>query len=499
MNITRDVALFTLKHTTNPALAARLADHLGEDAIGTELQIHFPNEWVIAKQKSSAKIAAFAIKYCNDAATLAEITTKAKRISVRCALASNPSTPRTSVDFLLASAKERDEWDVRHAAEAALRPVAPTKSELERFEEALADSDTLRTSYSRESFLESILDLEIADQPVALAKVLETAKEVDPRWIPQLLIGHRCKVSRISDHLVELINADPIELLVELSAEHRSAILLDIVRDLASSRSYRNAEPGVVDLALARLIVADVPAELVKTARYISDLQVWATPEAVDLFLSHPGWVSVMVNHTMTETQLTQLIEVTPPKERHVLFTRLGRFEKTRAFALELFSKLPEGESIHDHDEAQAVLDVCDSADDELVGILKRRIADPLRASYLSGGWSINRMTILPSIDELDELVELVNNNTVTAREVLQSVRSRGFTTEMSNRLIDTLPGGCAWAMRDPGSTSKYVFDRLVTTGADIELIMDQLSSNPGAPLNIMCQALRRLASVQAS
>jgi len=86
------VARFLLANTDDPERAARLVDEHPELAGRVTLKVSFPPAWVLAKQRESVDIARFAVRNCDDPATLHLIAAKyAKRKAIRDALDANPA------------------------------------------------------------------------------------------------------------------------------------------------------------------------------------------------------------------------------------------------------------------------------------------------------------------------------------------------------------------------------------------------------------------------
>jgi len=504
VNLSKDVALFALKHTADPDLAAKLVDHLGDRAIGVNIKVTFPAAWVQAKQKENAKVAAYAIRYCDDPATLADIATKAKRITVRTALAENRSTPTATVQELLKSAMERNEWDVRNAANKALAPTPPEKTPLEIFEEFISDTDRFTSTYRRDRVFELITDLDEADRPAALAKVVEIADIHAPGWIETLVIAQHCKLQEtLPAELYATLGADPLGMLEASLPQVRKEALRSLVRDLVNQRGDKEQ---VVDLLLARLIADNVDPELVTEPRYRSIQPNWATADAAGHLLGRPGWWRILLRHTLTGELTSKLIEVTPEHKRIELFERFAHWEKNRDFALQIFAALPEGAEVKERDAIEALLEVCESKDDELFAQLLNRVSGERLTEYLTGSWKIKGENLKPGTEQLDQLIAQVTSGSVSADEVMRTVSTNlyRYSSPKANDapeltyLIDNMPGAAAWTVAGSIQLSEYVYERLVATGANIEIALDQFSGNPRAPLNTMCQVLRSLTALQA-
>ena len=492
MNLSKTVARFALAHTTDPMTAAQLADSL-EDMLLSPMcatQVGFPPAWVLAKQKCPVDIAAYAVRFCRDAATLDLLAAKAKRHGVVDALLANPHLSDAGLALLAA----RDlGWRVnnRVVKATALRTAAPRVSLDTYLTMAEENPNLLNTNHQKE-----VLDLlgapEVGTELVD--RTIEQTTRQGNTWIVNNVFattyggGMRYGPERGLDKT----SLSAIEILDFLPVTGQAKVLRKYVIDgLASLRDGST----LMGTDVAKRVLELVPISALDS----SLLNGWRTgsaftAEALDLFLVHPEWCPYLLRHTCTDEQFGTLIAGLPDE---LAIQMLSKDHGSRARVQQVITHLPESTVIGDSDAIEAVLSYVDGAEDPLLTFLVEHASDPMLVRYLAGQWLHNRRVFLPDIAAVRGLVERVGRDAIAGDT--SRVGSRLFRShpEYVCELAEELPGFARGNLDEP-MLSEYVYNRLVGTGADMELALSQLDTCPQVGLRVLCAGITKMGRLRA-
>lgn len=521
MSLSTHVARMVLRNTTEPAVAVRMAQLLGAEVLDTNLRAtSFPSEWVLAQQKQNTKLAAHAIKNCQDPDTLRAVVERPKSIAslregVLGAIFSNPATPPDVIDHLVASAtenrygskfhrwkKRHEELAVRHK-DATCSPQEHYKRTQEMFGQLASHGATPTLTYVMRELcvIAERADAEPADVDKYLSDVLFPGGGGDrtkSALLSRLLLLQltRGRIYRPEDTLLSLTTLDAKGLLESQSADDRAAAIADFFLQ------RRDPNESHLDLETVELLASYAPSDLV--AKYVVRhhySERILSEEAIDYVIENMSWRVALLQQNLTEQQFA------------ALFSRLTMAEKSDAldFAITAerldvvvadFEANPShwAETI-DATTARKLCRYLDGPNDERFVFIARATYTSEAAELFTvalpnahGAWWPNAR-FLPEFASNPVLREFKNVQKVISNHESSSPEKNAYW----KTYVDVVPGVAHLIVTTrAGSFTDsvdYIYQRISSGGADIELAAGVLDSQPQASLDQVCEVISRLAA----
>jgi len=493
-----NVVGFALRHTSDSAFAARLADQLGDQMIDFAPKVTFPAHWVLAKQKSNAKVAGYAVTHCDDPATLDAIEAKAKRVTVREALACNPHLSSETQERMMKIALATGDRGVRSAL-TRRQPPEPTVSAKERLDEMLLgpkedEYHPLRPQ-RRDTIFSLIGQLDEQLRSEYVNKVYEALYNAGYTWMVTDMVLRQYQALSLDSEYAELydhLTVKPFEALDALDPSQQAEIIKALV-----GRAVERYRTGVLPLdteVVKRLVVLAKPTEVIPRHVYRTK-NTWFTPEAVDALLESPEWGPLLYTHELSDEQAARLVKITPSHQRLELFDIVN---ESRERCEMVMNSLDDDAQIADTDIVETVLNTAtDSTDPLLTELIDRLTGSPV-SNYLAGRWEVKDQRVLPDASRAADLVASCADVESTVRATMLELRRANPDPDYTHALIETLPYALPYAL-DIDHMADYVYTRLESTGADMEMAIDQLSLSLNVPLNKLCSTLRQLTALTAA
>jgi hypothetical protein len=474
-----------LSNTTVAEEAAKYADQLGNLMVGYEPRVAFPPKWVLAKQKASAKIAAYAVLHCNDVPTLNSLATSpsvTKRISVLEALHANKNLPAKTKTAVLSMIKQHYNPS----------PLSTLTSITDAFTEAIA---TMSCPDDLDAFDEPLMHLQVT--PAVIDGLFNELVSTHPIWAALSYIASKTGVTDMNTYheFWTKGTVTPVEALAKLLGPDQHRVLHDLLH-LATDNYFTKLFDAKIDDDLVLLMMRSVDPSTVKTSR---GEPLYARPTftdaATELLLGDRAWHNILWYQELNANQMKRLIADTPASRRVLL---LGIAHEDHAIVEAILSSLPADAIIDDTAGVEAVLRTLEYRGDPLFELMLSHCSGYMVLDYLTGGWQIGRASVLPSVDRIPELSARTKGiATTTVIEHLHT--TLGFQYRPSrnyqNAIIDHLPGALEYVLTEK-SHNEYVYERLSTTGASPELVLDQLVFASGSTLNNLCDVLSALVRV---
>ena len=493
MSLSQKILAFTLRQTDDPVKAARMATLLGEAMVDVRPLTSFPPEWVLAQQKSSAPVAAYAVRFCDDLETLATIAFKAKRLTVLRALAANPHLDLASLAWVRKLGEEKGDWNISRAYQT--RSAVPTGSALRlTTADVLADPHHYLNAVNRAEVLELIgHNATTGDQ---IEAIVEAALAVDASWLVCEHLNSKFGWGHSRHSGLATAEVDVQKALRVIGTEQLPEFLTTLVSRALDQ--YSAFPTPAFDVAMAEQVMTHVnPAKILAGSSKRRRTNAFS-PESLDLLLSNRDWLHVVKAHHLTDTQFQKTLELSAPTD---LVEMIAHTENSPQRVRSLLVALQPETTLSSTDVA-TLLTAVTGRHDSLVTELVHRSGMSALTEYLAGRWDIKGVTpvrLMPSTQELPALVErlselaLDKSQAIDARFIMSNITSLrpAPPLEYVHQLIELVPDMAAAAIgtRYEGQ----VYARL-SSCQNIELALEQFSNNPSTPLGQLVRTADLLA-----
>jgi hypothetical protein len=500
--VSKEILGFALSHVTDPVTAAKLADQLGKDAAEFTPVVVYPSAWVLAKQKAAVKLAAHAVTYCDDPATLEHIATTTTRQGVMKALVANPATSDAARSRIL-----------RDPLMTTTRPT-PTPTTLSPA--ALAELEELVRIHSGPSsagtsswvaakhlnFLNNLLD-RASTPPDIVDALVDKLIALDPKLVPVSFFSAftGTKTAQGYAHFWTRGSLTPQDLAARLSTQENTAALTDLLKFAITARQENTAKEeldlDVLDLIIKYVAPASIPTY--KATRYSVPTHIFSDA-SVELLLGSPQWMHLLWYHTLTTSQLAKLITRSTASQ---VLDLVDCFSGNYELITLLLDQLPARAEVSNRKTLQSILAVAKGPHDPLLHKLVEHAVPEMLVEYITGNWATGpyrfQVPLMPTIEDLALLAPRVSlaPPAVLQSAIAQMVHQRYERAPESyyQALLDLIPGAIP-AMLDDPRHAPYIFRRLTGTGAPMDIILDQLNNASNTGLNNFVEVLTALSRV---
>jgi hypothetical protein len=301
-------AKFALARTTDPDLAARLADHLGLSAIDVVPAVAFPPTWVLAAQRSSAPFAAYAARHLADPETMEFIWSTTKRATVKQALAESQyltTDLRRQFYEQVLGTKSRSLWSALLKKERDHSPAVAYEAVLEGFRSSPPIYATTLLGW-----------LSIRDSlPVEWIDTLVTEGLAAGEFLP-FVSALTARLGTRQSYPAFASSSYSLSALLGLAAQEAAARPHALTTALTNSvqAAFKYNDPS-----LAKEISADDTKALMQLLPHFpgtlaAELDFSAVPapyfsySAVDELLTNPTWFPVAALCTLSDDQFERLV-----------------------------------------------------------------------------------------------------------------------------------------------------------------------------------------------
>lgn len=438
---------------------AQLCDRLGNAMVNVSPQVSFPSSWVLEHRHENARVVQFILANCDDHEVITAIAAKEKRQSVLGAIA-------------------------RHPLMNSLEAKAPTgKKSREVSARAFISSPDVFRSYFRgpQAFVEDATLIarkkpNFADQ---LVKLFLVEGSID---LPGDYISYLCGSQSQGESLFELASCS-IEDVVSWARHDVAQEILKYVLD-EQGLVY---QPGVNAEFATALVKHMEPREF--------DYEVYDegtfTPGAVDVLLGSEAGVSLLADQTMSDRQFALFMERAPKSCLvDANSSILGNLKGSRARLEQVLTRFEKEEiEISENSHFEAALNCIESLTDPLFARLLDRLHTNLLVSYALSSFE---SSLSAKVRSFGGGVIPVGSISAINRRIKSNPHERGFilsflakyrSSEMFFACVDEVDGMAQFVMTDPRA-SEYIYERILESGADEELLVDQLDTATTTNLN---------------
>jgi hypothetical protein len=456
---------FAINHTENKYYGAALADQLSGSALTQcSPKFFFPADWVAEKARGHVEIASFAVKYCDDSATLAAISRRDKRLAVMKALAKNSHLLDEDYAVMLERAGARDfSYEVAQsrrgvvtaaaAAAAAAAPpvVAPVVIPVLRLGEVF---NKINEGASGPELLVTLLQEECArGESAAIESYLQDTYVLEgptsgvwaqaPTTPVAALAAYGDGMKRVLSRFLGILDK---------AESQRTPLGLDIVTLLVES----NTTPD--NLRNKRL-----PREM-----FVS--------EAVDVLLNTEGWDAFLSRQILSEAQFAAYVAGGLKTSWRTPFLHLhGSHERLES----VLSAMKEHEvrTTIQSSEWSRALECISSVDDPLIFEIVLHGDDDVVSRYISGELTISRegleLAVTPS---LENLMTLYRKDSDRFGNITYKVKHGKLPDEYRMILIENIPG-LAWKVIDYDEIGDKIYQRLMALGLTEDQLVEHIDS----------------------
>jgi len=296
-------ARFILTHSSSPELVAQAAEVLGQEKLGYTPKTPFPAEWVKAQQRRPVNDAAYAARYCADAALHEEIWNSTRRVAVRMAIASSPFLNedlrlRLLEDPSIADSAISLELENIHRHDNLEGLLTLSKSEPASFFDKAQNTE--ETSYS---FIGLANHPDIT--PPQLDELVTRALAAKAYWVGEAVIQDRYLFDYCPFNKSTLTIADVLSKVPKSSARSIAALVWE--------REQLTTPLSVDD---AKALVAAAPRPEQRTYAYWDqEPNLHMSPEVLDVFLANPRWCEGVSSYVLSDGQFETFLKNIPWKK----------------------------------------------------------------------------------------------------------------------------------------------------------------------------------------
>lgn len=542
MALSISTAQLALRNTTDARLAMNLATQLQANVGDVTLPVVFPPTWVLAQQRRSVALATFAIRHCNDPATLDKITRRSQlRNKVAEALITNLATPTEAVDHIVSTSRLADNpYHMRRLCQERQNRLLverpPHVSDEEFAEQTLNLLEDLIINWRSIDDFQVQLD-RVAARGVPIPNDLlwqlcqAAVKEITKNSSPLLAIAYYAELTDLPAGGYEPVGASvqmfrraALAIKPLIDQYHQAAFVgvadAHSIYTTMFSRyvSDHTALRRPLDEAFVRdmLDVEDqVKGEQANPTDFAIPLDLdldftgFFTPEAIDLFITrHPNNLNNLALDLSAEQFDRAFAGLSGPSRRRAILTII-RYPHThrRRFERWVSARTEESEPPIEAAELSSALNCATDQQDPLIDQLLAHASASAIGRYLVE--MINSSThrrppysCLPTPERLARFAHLVEYPPAMCFQKMSGIYAApdlrsALTDEFFITALDVLPGLACRVVQD-GSNSQwcdYVATRLLNATSNVELAFTQLEALDQASLN---QVVRVLESLHA-
>jgi len=492
MSLSTQVLAFTLRHTSDSAIAARMATLLGEAMTSVTPKVAFPGDWVLAQQKQPAAVAAYAVAHCDDQEVLATVAFKAKRLSVLRALAANPHLDMASLAWVAKVGSEKRDYYIERAIDT--RPEKTKASTTLTVDQILANPEHWLQEEMRLQVV-NVLSGDATTTEQSLA-VLQASLAIGQSWMAgdYLLAHFGWATSRYGG--LSLLDVSVRSVIEALSPSDRPVILQKVLE--RSFDAYSSAGVAIFDAWVAAQFIEYIDPQTLQSATAKLRRQANSfTAEGVDLLLDHPEWFHVVRAHVLTDEQFARVLAMTPATERRDLVSHVNNPARARALIDAVDGTTRLGGAM-----ISTLLTAATDRHDPVIDVLVAHAGYSALTEYISGRWELRLNVALRLLPKTEQLPGLIDRLCELAAEKATPIDGRFIMTNLAamrpappadyvHQIIDLVPGVAAHAL---GSRYEaYVFERL-SQAKNFELALDQFSNNTAVSLQQLLATVDLLA-----
>jgi hypothetical protein len=465
-----------LTYTSDPAEAAAVADRLGHKMVDTTPGVPYPGEWVLLKQKSSVKVAAYAVTNCTDAEVLTKIGSTTKHLTVLGALLGSTELSETAKDVI----------SKRLAVLSSKDPAVPKISIAQHFTEL-----TTRIVNQHNECMLDLAGARLEPSPQTVDDVLRTLVKQGKFWAVSSYISS--KAGSGNPRTFWLTGSLGLTQALDLLPQSSHKAVLEEVLDKLFSDNYYDYESisdpqRVIDEELLTRIINKVSPRFVSHLEFIDNSPGIAFSDAaVTLLLKTEKWRPLLGAQVLSDEQLKQLIAVTPSDER----VKLLRYVRESRSGLKMvLASLPSGTKLTEEVALYDSLDSLTSTRDPLLAQLVSLATPEMLLGYIVGDWGVSCSTALPSIKQLPVLGQRVAQlplGILLSR--LGDISTYNHSLSYLRGLVNFIPGAY-YELLDREPVAEYIYHKLHATGASSDLIVDQLRTAQHTTLTTLCEVL---------
>jgi hypothetical protein len=491
MTLSNEMLKFALSHARTPQEAARLAELLGRDMVNSTPAVCFPAQWVKEHFRGDPDIACCAISNCNDPETLTFIAEREKRVHPRHALANNKFLTNEARAILLS--KITGHSSNAEVLRSTLQPPEPPAPKLSRAQEL---SSVLSEIVTDQNFYSDKLAKALAhvSKPKAQAAIEQLVRDTVAVGYTEVLYEYIAACYHADIACTEVLamarkTFSVTEALSLVDDQLCQSTLTTVLTEAISRRHASHyASQGVLpfDLEITKLFLEYLDPKEVEFD-YTEDL---FTEEATDLLCGHPNWATSFLGTDLTDHQFTTLWQAGAPEE-----DMLGHVNGPERLRLVMDSR-PDTFHFDDEFDLYTALELIDRNHQDLIARLVE-LAEPNEViDYVLWFWDhrYNRAGVLPlmapSLNDIPDLLAKIGPDALDGTNVsLQYIKDDAYV----RALVDQVPG-LAFSYRDDALVGTYVFERLLATGLDLELSLEQFERGRSTrSLNEVCALLGAL------
>lgn len=499
MNKSASVVRFMLENATTPEEAAHLASLLPEhELISSKPRVPYPSAWTLARQKESVKVAVYAVERCVDPDTLDACVAKANRLAVLEALAASKYLSEASRAKLEVKTKK---WhDQAHVSFVKALPA--------RFAAVMAQYRAPYGLTDVGQFLENpAIPVEFVEVAIDL---LLAPERLGPSGDVSVVVSLLASFTGVTDtpyyqnfwKRSSRTLSDLWGMVEDASLKDRA--LLHLV-SLTTDNYFSKSSTDLIGREICEQMLAALekaPSSLPKACAHAPKVRNVFSTEAIDLILSRPAMVSLLTYQCLSPDQMSRLIALVPQTKRAALLYMISGSEELAELIYDSFASSTR---VDDYSVTKQVLDSLSSIEGPLVQKLVAHADETRLLDYMTKKWSVpaTGQILYPAPGDLPALLKrfpspLPDQAAAPLRSFVSSMRHRDpLADDYLRAFIDQVPGAAAGAL-DASACGAYIHQRLLSTSASPEVILDQLTLAPTVSLNHMCDVLTAMARMSA-
>jgi hypothetical protein len=491
MDTTDAARRLRLAHTQDVDEAVRLADELGAGLSTANCSIYLPHAWVFSKSQGPAEIAAWAVRHCDDSATLKRIVKNEKRQSVREALLDSKHLDQASRSLLHGVRQEKESGPRKVSAKGRANQILSRK-----------------TSKKMGSYIDN------------LNLLRELAELGETQYVDLFFDAYaaRDEVQMVQNLLLERF----------LPTHYYAATKHDVFMhatydpDYALSQLSEEAQANVLFWYAQQLAISDTPPSVKMGAAWVREggdkrdghrqefapHDTWLDNGAIAAMISNPTWAPMLTLSLLSKGQLKRLLDDTFAAG---LFGRAGMLNLVTgpsdySAVPEILKRLSPGDLAYaDEDDLQNFgTAVWASGDSALVHQYLAVLDAEQLLHLIVGGYSTapGRVKVptkaLPVV--VDALVAQAKKEGSMAAIRVKTLReiANGREAPIARELTLKVPGVAAGIV--PGTlgfalaAGRIIYETLSDTGISLEMAMDLLYAQPDGSLVEIAESCRSLA-----
>jgi hypothetical protein len=494
MAIPTDVLTFALTNARTPQEAAYVADRLGDLMVHATPKVCFPPDWVRKHRNRSVATVAFMIRNCDDPATLEFLVQKDKRLGVRVALSHNSYLSDKGRQALSDIAKDYGLGEIYRTLNPPA-PVAPLTN-LQRLQKCVKSATKSQSAYTVEvdnigSCLSSATPIQAVQ---AVTRLIRGSNKISNlQASTDYLLACYALTNRQVSNLARARDRLSVTTVVEwLPLAERTVVLTALINKAIytsyNGKSWKANEPRTLDLEATTLLIKYVQPS---TLDFRRSAQLFDA-SAVELLCANPGWIHAAVNEDLADRQFATLVATAVSAGNTRPLSAALSYNPKR---LEILLPLWDAHAvITGPNELRKFLGCLDHKRMHLLPKIVDIVCPELLANYLSWEWQFlvqgdASAELIPDVSEIAPLLGRFSN--VRAFSHLFKIQAISDDVYLF-ALIDVIPTLAYSNMSNP-EVSEHIFQRIVESGLDLDLALEQFSMSKDESLNHLCAVLLAL------